>query len=39
MIVPLPTPLADRQSVAVEWLLGVKQGGSFRFYVDIEALP
>jgi hypothetical protein len=37
--VNLPTPLANGQSIAVEWLMGVKQGGTFRFYVDIEALP
>jgi hypothetical protein len=39
LTLPLPTPLANGQTVAVEWLLGVKQGGTFRFYVDIEALP
>jgi hypothetical protein len=35
----LNTPLNAGQSINVEWLLGVKQIGSFRFYVNIEALP
>jgi hypothetical protein len=33
------TPLAPGQSVNIQWVLGVKQGGAFRFYVTIEALP
>jgi len=35
--VTLASPLAVGQSVAVEWLLGVKQIGNFRFSVSIEA--
>jgi hypothetical protein len=37
--ITLGTPLNPGQSIAVEWLLGVRQIGSFRFYVNIEALP
>jgi hypothetical protein len=33
------SPLAPNQSVNIQWVLGVKQGGTFRFYVTIEALP
>jgi hypothetical protein len=36
--VTLASPLPAGQTVAVEWLLGVKQGGNFRFTVSIEAL-
>jgi CSLREA domain-containing protein len=35
----LAQPLAPGQTIALQWLLGVKQGGSFRFYLNIEALP
>jgi hypothetical protein len=38
MTVPLGLPLADGQSINVQWLLGVKQGGTFRFFVLIEGL-
>jgi hypothetical protein len=36
--VTLASPLPTGQSVAVEWLLGLKQGGNFRFTVSIEGL-
>ena len=36
--VTLASPLPTGQSVAVEWLLGVKQGGNFRFAVSIEGI-
>ncbi|HEY1404109.1 MAG TPA: lamin tail domain-containing protein, partial [Pyrinomonadaceae bacterium] len=31
--------LADGDSINVEFLLGVEQNGSFRFYVNVEAIP
>ncbi|HYG08760.1 MAG TPA: hypothetical protein VD835_02185 [Pyrinomonadaceae bacterium] len=34
----LATPLADGASVNVQFLLGVEQNGSFRFFVNVEAL-
>ena len=37
--VTLGTPLNNGQSISVQWLLGAKQGGTFRFMVNIEALP
>lgn len=37
--VTLATPLANGASVDVRFLLGIQQTGSFKFYVNIEALP
>jgi hypothetical protein len=37
--ITLGTPLANGLSVNVEFLLGVQQTGTFRFFVNIEALP
>ena len=37
--ITLATPLAPGQSIDLQFLLGVKQAGSFRFFVMIEALP
>jgi hypothetical protein len=37
--ITLDTPLKNGETINVEWLLGVKQIGSFRFYVNIEGLP
>jgi Lamin Tail Domain len=37
--VTMGTPLAQGASVAVEFRLGIVQGGSFRFFVNVEALP
>jgi hypothetical protein len=37
--VTLAQPLAPGETVAVQWLLGLKQKGNFRFYVNIEAVP
>ena len=37
--VSLPTPLAPGASVNVQFLLGVQQTGSFKFFFNIEALP
>jgi hypothetical protein len=34
----LATPLADGASINVQFLLGVEQNGSFRFFVNVEAL-
>lgn len=32
-------PLAPGASINVQWMLGVQAGGSFRFFITIEALP
>ena len=37
--VTLGTPLANGASIDVRFLLGIQQTGSFKFYVNIEALP
>jgi hypothetical protein len=37
--VTLATPLANGASINVRWVLGVQQPGTFRFIVNIEALP
>ena len=37
--ITLAAPLAPGQSVSVQFLLGVQQTGSFRFYISVEALP
>jgi len=38
MTISLPTPLANGNSINVQWMLGVKQAGAFRFFVLIEGL-
>lgn len=38
-VVTLGTPLANGASIDVQFLLGIQQTGSFRIYVNIEALP
>lgn len=37
--IALGTPLANGASVDVRFLLGIQQTGSFKFYLNIEALP
>ena len=37
--ITLATPLANGASIDVRFLLGVQQTGSFKFYVNLEALP
>jgi hypothetical protein len=37
--VTLATPLANGSSVDVRFLLGIQQAGSFKFYINVEALP
>jgi hypothetical protein len=37
--VTLGTPLAPGASISVRFLLGIQQTGSFRFFVNVEALP
>ncbi len=37
--ISLATPLAAGAAVNIQFLLGVEQTGSFRFFVNIEALP
>lgn len=38
-VVTLATPIANGASVDVRFLLGIQQTGSFKFYVNVEALP
>lgn len=37
--VTLATPLANGASIDVRFLLGIQQTGSFKFYINVEALP
>jgi len=37
--VTLATPLANGASLDVRFLLGIQQTGSFKFLVNVEALP
>lgn len=37
--VTLATPLANGDSLDVRFLLGIQQTGSFKFYLNVEALP
>ena len=37
--VTLATPLANGASIDVRFLLGIQQTGSYKFYVNVEALP
>ena len=37
--ITLATPLANGASIDVRFLLGIQQTGSFKFYVNFEALP
>jgi hypothetical protein len=37
--VTLATPLAAGASLNFRFLLGVQQNGSFRFFINVEALP
>lgn len=37
--VTLATPIANGASIDVRFLLGIQQTGSFKFYLNIEALP
>jgi hypothetical protein len=37
--VTLATPLANGASIDIRFLLGLQQTGSFKFYVNLEALP
>jgi len=37
--ITLPTPLQPGQSINLQFLLGVQQTGSFKFFFNIEALP
>jgi hypothetical protein len=38
-ILSINTPLANGESIAVEFRLGVQKTGNYRFYVNVEALP
>lgn len=37
--VTLATPLANGASIDIRWLLGIQQTGTFKFYINVEALP
>ncbi len=37
--VTLATPLANGASIDLRWLIGIQQNGSFKFYLNLEALP
>jgi len=37
--VTLATPLANGASIDIRFLLGIQQTGTFKFYVNVEALP
>jgi hypothetical protein len=37
--ITLPTPLAPGQSINLQFLLGVQRAGTFKFFVNVEALP
>jgi hypothetical protein len=37
--VTLATPIANGSSLDVRFLLGIQQTGSFKFFVNVEALP
>ncbi len=37
--VTLGTPLANGASLNLRFLLGIQQTGSFKFYINVEALP
>jgi hypothetical protein len=37
--VTLGTPLANGASINLQFLLGIQQTGTFKFYINIEALP
>ncbi len=37
--VTLATPLANGASIDLRFLLGIQQTGSFKFYINVEALP
>jgi hypothetical protein len=37
--VTLATPLANGASLDLRFLLGIQQTGSFKFFVNVEALP
>jgi len=38
-VVTLATPIANGASIDVRFLLGIQQTGSFKFYLNVEALP
>jgi len=38
-VVTLATPIANGASVDVRFLLGIQQTGSFKFFINVEALP
>jgi hypothetical protein len=37
--VALSSPLAPNATIDIQFLLGVEETGSFRFFINIEALP
>jgi len=37
--VTLATPLANGASINLQFLLGIQQTGTFKFFINVEALP
>jgi hypothetical protein len=37
--IPLAAPLADGESVNVQFVFGIEKSGTYRFYINVEALP
>jgi len=37
--IQLGAPLANGSSINIRFLLGVQQTGTFKFYLNVEALP
>jgi hypothetical protein len=37
--VTLATPIANGATLDVRFLLGIQQTGSFKFFINVEALP
>jgi hypothetical protein len=38
-VVTLATPIANGASIDIRFLLGIQQTGTFKIYVNVEALP
>ena len=38
-VITMASPLAPNNSINVHFTLGVMQGGNFRIFVNVEALP
>ena len=38
-IIPLAAPLASGESINVQFVFGIEKSGTYRFYINVEALP